>query len=399
MDGFVFKALNQSDMIHLLTGPDQIDLKRTRHLIGKLKSEFYFQESKIKVIVNEYKLAKLKPAAEREILGSGIFATLPKIEQASSDMMVIDSPDSEYSLAVRRISRNVGDCLVGLALVVGVGYGFCHIGVLKVIEEENIPIDVISGASIGSVIASLWATGRSAREILEITKEFKEQKYVWRLVDLTIPILGFIKGNRLYKFLKKYLGNKTFQDVRLPLKIIASDIRKKEARVFDKGLLVDAIMASCAMPGVFRPFRFKEEVLFDGGVINPLPTEALFKMGVKKIIAVNVTPSRQDILHQYEVIKHQLVSTKEAIKEKRWFSLKRYFQNKFKNNIVDVVFSSIEVMQSELVQKEGELADIVLHPDLQGLHWLDLHKSEEFARRGEEETRKNLSRIWDIVNE
>jgi len=74
------------------------------------------------------------------------------------------------------------------------------------------------------------------------------------------------------------------------LKIIASDIRRKESKVFDKGLLADAIMASCSMPGVFRPFSFKEGMLLDGGVINPLPTEPLCKMGAKKIIAVYVTP-------------------------------------------------------------------------------------------------------------
>jgi NTE family protein len=312
----------------------------------------------------------------------------------------LDGPDCEYAKAIRRIARQVGDCFVGLALGVGVAYGFCHIGVLKVIEEERIPIDVICGSSIGALIASLWVTGRSSSEILEIAKEFKEPKNIWSMIDLTFPLLGFIKGNKLYGFLKKYLGNKTFYDVKIPLKIIASDVKNKEPKILDRGLLTDAIMASCSMPGVFAPFKFREEILFDGGVINPLPTEPLLKMGAKKIIAVNVTPSREDILRQYEKIKKEIVTVfPKDIKKKQWFKLKRNFKESFKTNIIDIIFSSIEILQSEVAQKEAQLADVVLHPDTSGLHWLELHRAMDFSRRGEEETRKNLVRIWQVINE
>jgi NTE family protein len=400
MDRVIFSILNQSDLMHLLTSADEVDLKRTDNLIERLKEEFGFPEAKIKVIINEYKLAKITYEQQVEFLNHPVYATLPKIEFVSSDRLVLDAPDSEYAKAVRRISRQLGDCQVGLALGVGVAYGLCHIGVLKVIEEEKIPIDVIAGSSIGALLASLWVTGRSSREILDITQEFRQPKYIWGMVDLTFPWIGLIKGNRLYNFLKKYLNNKTFQDIRLPLKIIASDVRRKEARVLDKGLLVDAIMASCAMPGVFRPFQAKEEILMDGGVIHPLPTEPLFKMGVKKIIAVNVTPSREDLARQYERMKKEIgMGMPEPSKDKKRFSIRQYFRNKFKNNILDIIFSSIEVMQSEVAQKEAQLADVVLHPDTQGLFWTDLHRAWDFSRRGEEEARRNLGKIWQVINE
>jgi NTE family protein len=399
MDRCVFAILNQSDSVHILTSPEPIDLERTRNLIERLKIDLKFQESKIKTIINEYKFAKITHEQQLGLLGHTIFATLPKIEFSSSDRLVLDEPTGEYARAVRRVSRNLGDRMVGLALGVGVAYGFCHIGVLKVIEEEKIPIDVIAGSSIGALIASLWVTGRSSDEILEIAKEFREPKYIWSMIDFTFPWLGFIKGNKIYNFLNKYLGNKTFYDVKLPLKIIASDVKRKETKVLDKGLLVDAIMASCTMPGVFIPFKFKEEMLFDGGVIHPLPIEPLFKMGVKKIIAVNVTPSREDIIRQYEKIKEEITLLPEAIKRRKWFSLKQYFRDRFKANILDFVFSSIEILQSEVARKEAQLADIVLHPDTQGLFWLELHKAEVFAKRGEEETRRQLDKIWQIINE
>jgi len=400
MDRAIISMLNQSDLIHILSSPDPVDLKRTNNLINRLKKDYNFDPQKIKTIINEYKLSKINYSQQLDILGQDIFATIPKIEFAAAERLVIDDPDCEYSKSVRRIARQVADCLVGLVLGVGVAYGFCHIGVLRVIEEEDIPVDVIAGSSIGALIASLWAIGKNSREILEITREFKEPKHIWGLIDVTFPRLGFIKGNKLYRFLRRHFGDKTFYDVKLPLKIIASDVRRKEPKILDKGLLVDAIMASCSMPGVFAPFKFKEEMLFDGGVTNPLPTEPLLKMGVRKIIAVNVTPSREDILKQLAKLKNSppYESDRDA-REKKPFGPLGRLKNIFNLNILDFIFSSVEVLQSEVARREGELADIVLHPDTTGLFWLELHKADEFARRGEEETRKNLDKIRQLVNE
>ena len=396
MDQIIFSILNQSDLIHILSSPEPVDLGRTHNLISRLKSDFNFHEEKINIIINEYKFSKLTPDEQAATLNKNVFATLPRIDFEAPDRLILDEPDCEYAKAVRRIARTIGDCLVGLVLGVGVAYGFCHVGVLKVIEEEKIPVDVIAGSSIGALIAALWAIGKSSDEILEIAKDFKEPKHIWNLVDLTFPLLGFIKGNKLQRFFKKYLGNKTFYDVRLPLKVIASDVKRKETKVLEKGLLVDAIMASCAMPGVFNPFKFKEDMLFDGGIISPLPTEPLLKMGVKKIIAVNVTPSREDILQQYEKIKQQITQDKQ---KRGWFSLRQHLKEKFKTNILDFIFSSVEILQSEVAEKEAQLADIVLHPDISGLYWLELHKAKEFAKRGEQETRRQLDKIWQVINE
>jgi NTE family protein len=395
----ILTILNQSDLIHILTSPRAADLKSTRSLIKKLEKGFGFSESKIKVIVNESKSSKLSPEEKQAFLGQEVFANLPKIEPRVSGRLVIENPEAQYSRVIRRISRQEGNCLVGLALGVGVAYGFCHIGVLKVIEEEDIPIDVIAGSSMGAFIASLWAIGKSSSEILAIAKEFKEPKYIWNLLDFTFPLLGFIKGNKLYNMFKSYLGDKTFYDVKIPLKIIASDVKRKKSIVFDKGPIIDALMASCAMPGVFAPFTQKGEMLFDGGVINPLPTEPLLEMGAKKIIAVNLTPSREDLIRQYEEIKQDLTVKVERIKKNEWFNIKEYLRKKLKVNILDFIFSSFEIMQSEVALKEAQLADIVLHPDTSGLHWMELYKAEQFAKRGEEEARKNLEKIKKLIEE
>jgi len=395
----ILTILNQADIIHILTSPRPADLKSTRALIAKLKKGFGFSESKIKVVVNESRSSKLSFEEKQAFLGQEVFANLPRIEPRVSGRLVIEDPGAAYSKVIRRISRQEGNCLVGLALGVGVAYGFCHIGVLRVIEEEKIPVDVIAGSSMGAFIASLWATGRSSSQILAIAKEFKEPKYIWNLLDFTFPLLGFIKGNKLYNLFKKYLGDKTFYDVRIPLKILASDVKRKQSIVFDRGPIIDALMASCAMPGVVAPFYSKGEMLFDGGVINPLPTEPLFEMGAKKIIAVNLTPSREDLIRQHDRIKQDFSEKVGQIKKHEWFSIKEYLRSKFKVNILDFIFSSFEIMQSEVALKEAKLADVVLHPDTSGLHWMELYKAEEFAKRGEEEARKNLDRIKKLIEE
>ena len=122
-------------------------------------------------------------------------------------------------------------------------------------------------------------------------------------------------------------------------------------------------------------------------------------MGLNKIIAVNVTPSREDNISQREKLKAQFGIAIEAVKKRKWYDLNNFLKEKFKSNIIETIFASIEFMQSELAQKEAQLADIVLHPDTEGMHWLELSRGKEFAKRGEEEARRNLDKIWKVINE
>ncbi|MCM8799715.1 MAG: patatin-like phospholipase family protein [Candidatus Omnitrophica bacterium] len=399
MDRAVFNILNQSDLIHILSGPDLLELKRSRNLIERLKREFEFKQDKINVLINDYRLSQVSNQERVKILEHPVFATLPHIEFSNPTRIFLDEPDCEYSKVIRRISRQLGEVTLGVALGVGAAYGLCHIGVLRVIEEEKINVDMISGSSIGALIAALWAVGLSSYDIEEITKEFKDPKMILHLLDLGFPHLGFIRGKRIYNFLKKYLGNKTFYDVRLPLKILATNVKTKESVIIDKGSLLDAVMASCAIPGIFRPVRFEDELLLDGGVFNPLPVEILVKSGIKKIIAVNVTPSREDLLKAYDKIKEKNIVPSPI---KRRFSILGWrwdIKEIFKVNIFDFIFGSIEIMQSEIAKKEESFADIILHPDTSGLNWLEFHKAEEFIKRGQKEARDKLPKIKELIEE
>ncbi len=382
MDEMVFKTLSQSDLIFLISSPDEIDLKATLKLIAELADLAKYKEDKIKIIINEHRFAEGVSHEERvRILKHQVFSTLPLFKSELPDRIILTQPDNKYSKVVRRISRQIGDCMVGLALGSGAAYGLAHIGVLKVIEEENIPIDVISGSSIGAVIACLWASGKTVQELEEFASQLKEKRFIFKMIDLTFPKTGFIRGYKLSKLLREYLGKKTFYDIKIPLKILACNVKSKQTVTIDSGSLVDAVMASCAMPGIFKPVRYKDELLLDGGVLNPLPTEILVKTGAKKIIAVNVIPSREDILKAYQETK------------------RRKSKDVLETNILDYIFSSIEMMEYELARIEAQQADIILHPDIRGLNWLEFHRVGEFIKRGEEEIRRNLGRIKELMAE
>lgn len=391
-DGFISGLLRQAQTLHLISGPSSSELRRTEDFSSRLEKEKAFARESMKVIVNDYGYTRLRPEQRENVLGRDIFATLPVIGPPAEGLETERNPATEYSRALRRIARQSGGCTTGLALGVGFAYGLCHLGVLKVLEEEKIPVDIISGSSMGGLIASLWVTGKSSGEILEIAREFKDYTCAWKLIDLTFPLTGFIKGNKLYRFLKRHLGNKTFRDVKLPLKIVASDIRRKEARVLESGSLVDAIMTSCSMPGIFRPFAYGGDILLDGGIAHPLPVEVLVQSGARRIIAVNVTPSRETLSRGLERAQEEI-----SEEQSRRPALARFLSNKLSLNILDLIFSSVEYMQSELARKEAVLADVVINPDTTGLFWLDLHRAAEFSARGEEETRLHLQQIRELI--
>jgi len=133
----VVNIINQADIIHILTSPRPLDLRSTRLLARTLENEYHFPAQKIRIILNETRQSNIRPDQVCRILDHDIFANLPHIDVRAAGRIVVDKPLSSYAKVIRRIARQEGDCLVGLALGVGAAYGLCHIGVLKVLEQEK----------------------------------------------------------------------------------------------------------------------------------------------------------------------------------------------------------------------------------------------------------------------
>lgn len=193
---------------------------------------------------------------------------------------------------------------LGLALSGGGSRGLAHIGVLKVFEREGIPIDYISGTSLGGIIAGAYATGIPLSEIEEHALKLSHVKELVKLVDLKPPRKGVMEGERIKEFLEQlFPQGLQIEDTRIPLAINAVDLLTGREVTLTQGPLCPAIMATCAVPGIFPPVMIDGRPLVDGGVLNNLPIKQVVDLGAGFIIAVNaqIDPRDEDEIHQIPV--------------------------------------------------------------------------------------------------
>jgi NTE family protein len=346
--------ISLADCIHFTLFPNLTELRKAAALMNDLENNNPMVRERLKVIINEFDNEETVPYAQKVVvLNHPVYATLPAVNTDS------------YAKVLRRISRDVGDVVTGLALGSGAAFGYAHIGVLKAFEEHNISIDIICGSSMGSVIATLWALGYDPDDIIPLAYEFGKKTSSYS--GISFPFKGVVRSKRLESICKKIFGNKTFYDLKRVLKIVAFDFAKKEIVVLEDGPLYKAVAASCAMPGIFEPVTFKKDILLDGGILNPLPTKVLLNYGVDRIIAVNITPSREEIHKEYQ--RHN------------------------KLHVFDFIFGSIEEMQREFIQQAVGIADVVVHPNFEGLGWMEFEKIKEFIARGEKAAKEKIDEI------
>lgn len=177
---------------------------------------------------------------------------------------------------------------IGLALGSGGARGLSHIGVLKILEENSIPIDYIAGVSIGSIAGAYYSLNGEItsleKKALQLTK-----KDLLKLIDLTSPKRALISGNKIKSFIGELINNKSFSDTKIPLKIIATDLCSGEEIQITEGKLIDAIRASISIPGIFSPVKLNGRLLLDGGIVNPTPIDVVKQMGADIVIGVDLT--------------------------------------------------------------------------------------------------------------
>ena len=173
----------------------------------------------------------------------------------------------------------------GLVLGGGGSRGLAHIGVLQVLQRENIPIDLLVGTSMGGIIAVLFALGHSIDDIIVEIKNMQAN-------SLSLRIMGSrARQRRIKEQLSLLLGDKTFADLRLPVTLMAVDMLHGVEVTLQEGLLLTAVLASSAVPGAFPPVKYGRMELADGGVIDSLATHVAFEQGAERVIAVDIYPA------------------------------------------------------------------------------------------------------------
>lgn len=200
---------------------------------------------------------------------------------------------------------------IGLALGSGGFRGFALIGVLQALEENNIPIDYISGASIGSLIAAHYAVFKDL-ELLKGMIVGNSKNKLPSVFDLGLRG-GLVKGNKFQKMIDRILGDHSFSNVKIPLRIIATDLGSGQAYIFKDGPLAISVQASCSVPVLFEPVKIKGHRLVDGGLSDPVPIEILKEMGAEKVIAVNLYHKNEFVNKRFTLTKVALRSTRIAL--------------------------------------------------------------------------------------
>jgi predicted acylesterase/phospholipase RssA/CRP-like cAMP-binding protein len=394
-----YSALKQTDAFYLFSESNIRFLSECNDLIEELKT-YGFHHSDIHVVTHAEEEDKKQTTfeAKERIVGQVIENVLPHKEI---------EPDKYHNI-LRYLCRSISGNLVGLVLGSGAAYGLAHIGILKVLEEENIPIDIVVGCSMGALIGGVWAAGFNAKELIKLSQEINTKSSaffkIFGLSDISVAHYGFFKGNKLKSFLSSYIGGKTFQDLSKQLRVVGTDLFTADEVVFRSGSVIDAIRVSVSIPGIFRPVEWNKQQLIDGGVIDPLPTRVLTKMGVKKIIAVNVLPSPKD-WHQKQQL--QIAKQRELLEDskgkfflkKAWVHWLYRLRQKYANNVFNVLMNSIQFMEFEMSHAAGKQADVLMHPIVHEAHWAQFYNAEKFIAAGENEAKKHLSEIKALINE
>lgn len=286
---------------------------------------------------------------------------------------------------------------LGLALSSGGARGLAHVGVLQVLEENGIEIHAIAGSSMGAYIGALWAAGFSGKALEELAEEMHDRRQLWKLADPMIPPMkGLFRGLKARAHLERSLGKLNFEDLERKVLAVSLDIDTKERIVFRKGSIVDAVHASCAMPGIIAPVIINGHRCVDGGVIDPVPVGALHKFSdVDRVLAVSVVPTFQDV-------DEGLCRSSDDEVPPHWMRrLGRAMNGNFnllaKGNMIDTFRQGIRAAQIRLAHESCKRADLCLRPEHFFAPWHDYAGFRRFIDAGRQVATEHLDDIRALL--
>ncbi|NLG87140.1 MAG: patatin family protein [Firmicutes bacterium] len=254
------------------------------------------------------------------------------------------------------------DIGIGLALGAGAARGLAHIGVLQVLDKAGIKVQHVAGTSIGSLIGALFAAGIPLHTLEQLACSIKLK----HVVDFAfVPGKGgVIQGQKVRELLNTFLREKTFADLQLPLATVATDLLTGEEVVFREGSVVEAVLASCAIPGVFVPVRLAGRILVDGGLVDRVPVRVAQEMGDAPTVAVDVGPSLRT----------------------------GHFRSP-----AEVTMQAIDIMQEEIVRLKASTADVFIRPEVGEFAAVRFDKAADLVQRGRDAAWQALPQIESLI--
>jgi NTE family protein len=251
-----------------------------------------------------------------------------------------------------------------IALVLGGGAakGFAHVGVIRVLEQERIPISMIVGTSVGSLIGGMYAANPDSFQLEWAA--FKIDRSDILDLSLVNSKWGPVQGARLEAFVEQTVKTKKIEDTKIPFYPVATDINTGETVTLEKGSLAKAIRASSSIPGIFVPVNFGKRLLVDGGVTDNVPCDIAKSKGAHIVIAVNLSKDVKD------------------------YNL---------NSLIDIIGQSANIMMHESSKAKLQRADVIIEPDGQGVSMFDFTRKKELMEEGMRAARKALPKIRELI--
>lgn len=268
---------------------------------------------------------------------------------------------------VELIKKGTKRKTVGLALGSGAARGLAHIGVIKVLEDNSIPIDAIVGCSAGALVGGAYACGTSVREMTDLAQSIRQPDIIRYLGLGLAGRYGLFRGNNVTKLIKDLTNGCSFIETRMPFIAIATNIKSGDEMAFETGEVWNAIRASISVPGIFTPHMIDGEFYVDGAVSNPVPSDYLTAIGIDVIIGVDVVP---------DVSKMRVEGTP---------------------NLITVLLNSFDIFQERLVKMVVHHSDVKIRPSVEGIQAHEFFRAEEIIGRGIKAAMEKLDEINDAI--
>ena len=245
---------------------------------------------------------------------------------------------------------------IGLALGGGAARGFAHIGVIQVLEDAGIRPTLVAGTSAGSLVAALYASGKSGADLESLALTMDEGA----ITDWAYPSRGMIRGEALARFVREQTGGRLIEQMKLPLGIVATDLDSGAAILFQRGDTGGAVRASSAVPAVFQPVRIGDREYVDGGLVSPVPVRFARQMGAEMVIAIDISSPPEGAAT---------------------------------DSVMQMLLQTFAIMGKSINQFELRDADIVLRPALVGVASGDFTSRVRAIRSGREAAQAQLGAI------
>lgn len=299
----------------------------------------------------------------------------------------------------------MGSGKIGLALGGGAARGWAHIGVLRVLSEAGIRPDIIAGTSMGAVIGGCYVAGKLP-PLEEFARELTRRR-VFGYLDFNLAGSGLISGHRLNAKLVQHLDDTLIEDLGRRYTAVATEIGSGHEVWLSRGRLIDAMRASYALPGIFKPVNIQGRWLFDGALVNPIPVSVCRALGARYVIAVNVnadvfgagsTISSYEARSEVDPSEPEPATTGLGRSARKLLQLQLFGRGENAPGISSVMLEAFNIVQDRIARSRlaGDPPDVIINPKLGDIGLFEFHRANEIIARGEVAAKREIE---DIVRE